>query len=72
MTTMCQPWNYLIINPNLFVLEHSWFLKIILDTKMPGKTSYLYHIQLQGSVYVLHISFTFQYNVFRESTYNTE
>jgi len=26
MSTMCHTRNCLIINPNLFVLEHSWFL----------------------------------------------
>jgi hypothetical protein len=43
MTTMCQPWNYLIITPNILVLEHSWFFKIILDTKMPDNLLPLSH-----------------------------
>ena len=55
MSTMCHTWNYLIINPNLFGLEHSWFFNHFGYQNARQKTSYLYHIQLQGSVYVLHV-----------------
>jgi len=45
----------LLNNKSKYVLEHSWFLNHFGYQNARQKTSYLYHIQLQGSVYVLHI-----------------